>query len=49
MNEWKDGHLNFDSNFQSHATSIDFHVILFYSVMFELVTTSMLYLCNKKN
>lgn len=45
-NEWKDGHLNHDSNSQSDETSADFPMILFYSVMFELIT-SMLYVYEK--
>lgn len=49
MNEEKNGHLNCDSNFQSDAISIDFQVILSYSVMFELITTSVFHVCNKKN
>lgn len=48
MNEEKNGHLNCDSNFQSDAIAIDFQVILSYSVMFELITTSVIYVCKKK-
>ena len=48
MNEEKNDHLNCDSNFQSDAISIDFQVILSYSVMFELIT-SVFHVCNKKN
>lgn len=47
MNEEKNGHLNCDSNFQ-WCYCFDFQVILSYSVMFELITTSVIYVCNKK-